>query len=193
MYKVVTDPRLLDELFHFRYGIAMEAFDGYQENPQQRDIDAYDDYAVHFIALDGNGNICAATRFIFNSPIGYPTENYLDFDLPAEIAENREKLAEISRIFIAKEARGIKSTKEIIKNFIELIYFYIEKHQIQYIYGALETSFLRLLHILKINYQVIGEGAPYYGFRYPCLLKTADLVKDNPRLLKKMELDKVEG
>ena len=184
MYKVVTDNQLLDELYHFRYGIALEAFEGYQQNPQQRDIDPYDDYAVHFIALDGNGNICAATRFIFNSPIGYPTENYLDFDLEPEIAANRDKLAEISRIFIAKEARGIRSTKDIISNFIELIYIYIKKHQIEYIYGALETSFLRLLHILKIDYQIIGEGAPYYGFRYPCLLKTSDLERDNPRLLK---------
>jgi len=184
IFKVADTPELLNELYHFRYGIALESFNGYKTNNKEIDVDVYDDYSIHFVALDENNNICAATRFIVNSPIGYPTENYLDFKLPQEIENNRERLAEISRIFIAKDARGIKNAKYIIDSFIDLIYIYIKKHQIEYIYGALEKSFLRFLHMINIDYKQIGEGADYYGFRYPCILKTKDLIKDNPRLLK---------
>jgi len=183
-FKVADTPELLNELYRFRYGIAMESFKGYKKNSQKIDIDVYDEYAVHFVALDENNNICAATRFIVNSPIGYPTENYLDFKLPEEIRTNREKLAEISRIFIAKEARGIKNAKYIIDSFIDLIYIYIKEYQIEYIYGALEKSFLRFLHMINIDYRIIGEGSDYYGFRYPCILITKDLERDNPRLIK---------
>ncbi len=183
-FKVVDNPKLMEEMFHFRYGIALESFKGYKENREKIDVDVYDKYSIHFVALDDTGKICAATRFIVNSPIGYPTENYLDFKLEKEIESNRNKLAEISRIFISKEVRGMKNTKNIIDSFIDLIYVYIKLYQIDYIYGSLEMNFLRLLHILKINYQIIGEGAEYYGFRYPCLLRTKELIKDNSRLLK---------
>jgi N-acyl-L-homoserine lactone synthetase len=180
---MVDSPELLEEVFSFRYKVAYEELNRISANKRKQDIDVYDRYSIHFAAFDNRGKICATTRFIVNSPIGYPTENNLQFELNAKKKE-RDKFSEISRIFISKEVRGIKNTKIIIDNFIELIYAYIKLYQVEYIYGALEITFLRLLQILKINYQVIGEGAEYSGFRYPCLLMVEDLVQDNTRLLK---------
>jgi N-acyl-L-homoserine lactone synthetase len=183
-FKVVDTPELLNRLYHFRYGIALEAFNGYKENKEEIDIDVYDDYSVHFVALDEDDNICAATRFIVNSPIGYPTENNLDFELDKEIADNRDKLAEVSRIFISKDVRGFKNAKHLIHGLTDLIYIHIKKNDTRYIYGALESSFLKFLNMINIKYEAVGEGSEYYGFRYPCILKTEDLEKLNPRLSK---------
>lgn len=178
--KMVDDSELLQDVYRFRYDIMHEELNLIEANEKRIDTDVYDRYSIHFVILDYQDNICAYTRFIINSPIGYPTENNMQFDLNIE---NRDKLAELSRIFIAKDSRGIQTTKKIMIEFKKIIYHYIKLHNIEYIYGALEPSFLKLLQLLKINYQAIGEGEEYYGFRYPCILTAEDLVRDNPYLL----------
>ena len=184
-FKVVNDSELMEKVFSFRYEVAHDELNRINENREKKDVDVYDRYAVHFVAFDKKGKICATTRFIVNSPIGYPTENNMQFDLDIK---NRDEFAEISRIFIAKDVRGMKTTKLIMDNFKELIYHYIKLHNIKFMYGALEPSFLKLLQVLKINYKAIGEGADYSGFRYPCILRSEDLVRDNPWLLEIHEL-----
>ncbi|EQB40440.1 hypothetical protein M947_01185 [Sulfurimonas hongkongensis] len=64
---------------------------------------------------------------------------------------------------------------------------YIKMNQldIEYTYGALESSFLRLLKIYKMNYVKIGNEQvhKYFGFRHPCILYIKQLLIDNLELL----------
>ncbi len=187
-FKVVDDSELMDEVFRFRYEIMQGELNFIEENKEKVDIDVYDRYAIHLVALNDKNRVCATTRLIYNSPIGYPVENNMELNIDVD-ALDRLKFAEFSRVFIAKDIRSIKNTKYILDNFKKLIIHPIREYGIEYIFAALEVSFLRLnQRMLGLSFQKIGRLSEYIGFRYPCLLKTEDLVRDNPFL---MESEKV--
>jgi len=182
----VADKDLLDKVYGFRYQVLTEIYPGYLQKSgfsDAKEQDKYDTYSVHFAALNKEGEVCATLRFISHSPIGYPTENNLNFD---NSMFEREKLAEMSRIFIDARYRNMKTTKILINGIKKLVYFKIIKEKIQYIYGSLEENFLRLLQIYKIPYIPIGEKQEHenFGLRYPCILYIEDLAKENPEFIK---------
>ncbi|EDZ62759.1 protein containing conserved structural domain (Acyl-CoA N-acyltransferase -like) [Sulfurimonas gotlandica GD1] len=185
----VKDSNLLEDVFKFRYKILLEIYPEYLQNlnlSEEKEYDKYDPYSVHFAVLDENYEICATVRLIHSSPLGYPTENYMKTDSDSF---QRDKLGEMSRIFIDSKYRKLKTTKCIIHGLIKLIYIKMIQLDIEYTYGSLESNFLRLLKIYKLNYVTIGEEQKhkYFGLRHPCILYTKQLVADNP------ELDKTIG
>ncbi|WP_373002451.1 GNAT family N-acyltransferase [Sulfurimonas sp.] len=185
----VKDDDLLEKVFEFRYKILLDIYPEYLQNlnlKEEKEQDKYDQYSVHFVALDKHGHICATVRLIHSSPLGYPTENYMKTD---NSSFQREKLGEMSRIFIDSKHRKLKTTKCIIHSLIKLIYIKMIQLDIEYTYGSLESNFLRLLKIYKLNYVTIGEEQKhkYFGLRHPCILYTKQLAADNP------ELDKTIG
>ena len=151
-----------------------------------KEHDAYDRYAIHFATLDEDGEVCATVSLIYNSSIGYPTENSTKFD---NSMFDREKLGEMSRIFVDKKYRSMKTTKVIIEAVKRYMYIKMMQEGIEYTYGHLEKSFLRLLKIYKMPYHPVG---PIYkdeniGLRYPCILYTKELGIENSRLIKLWE------
>lgn len=178
----VKDSNLLEKVFEFRYKIFLEIYPEYLQNlKEEKENDIYDPYSVHYAAIDENNEVCATVRLIHNSPLGYPTENYMSFD---NESFDRNKLGEMSRIFIDPKYRNMIFTKIIIQNFIELIYAKMIFLGIEYTYGSLGSRFLRLLKICKINYVTIGEEQmhKYFGLRLPCILHTKQLILDNKKL-----------
>jgi N-acyl-L-homoserine lactone synthetase len=139
--------------------------------------DEYDKYAIQFAVFTGE-QICASVRLIYNSPIGYPTENAMKFN---SSNFKRENLAELSRIFINKKYRNLKDTKKIIDGLKKILYFKMKELDIEYSYGSLEKNFLRLLKIYKMRYEIIGECQEHgdFGLRCPCILYTKKLGIDN--------------
>jgi len=178
-FKVVEDhTKLSKEYFQFRHKIVCEKLKlKYDEN--KLDHDEYDPYSIHFIAYDQNNKICATTRLIINPPFLYPTQKYLKIDL--ELDKNAN-FSELSRVFIDKNTRNLKDTKEILYRFIKDIYYYLISYKIDFIYAAMEKNFIRYLHILNIHFQIIGKGGEYDGFRYPCLTTKKGLAGKNPYL-----------
>jgi len=153
---------------------------------KMKEHDAYDRYAIHFATLDEDGEVCATVSLIYNSSIGYPTENSTKFD---NSMFDREKLGEMSRIFVDKKYRSMKTTKVIIEAVKRYMYIKMMQEGIEYTYGYLEKSFLRLLKIYKMPYHPVG---PIYkdeniGLRYPCILYTKALGIENSRLIKLWE------
>ncbi len=182
----VTDSNLLKKVFEFRYEIFLEIYPEYLQSLKlgsKEEQDKYDRYAIHYAALDENNEICATVRLIYNSPFGYPTENYMKVD---NDNFERDKLGEISRIFIDPKYRRISTSKVIIYNFIEMIYEKMLLLGIEYTYGSLESNFLRLLRIYKFNYITIGDEQvhKYFGLRYPCILHTDQITLKNKSLKK---------
>ncbi|WP_415395813.1 GNAT family N-acyltransferase [Sulfurimonas sp. CS5] len=182
----VNNDDLLEKVFAFRYKIILEIYPEYLHNSDfidDKEHDKYDPYSIHFAALDANNEVCATVRLIHNSPIGYPTENSMIFDRDMF---NRDKLGEMSRIFVDTKYRNIKTTKLIIEEVKKFMYIKMMELDIKYTYGSLEASFLRLLRIYKMCYDIIGEEQVHVhvGLRYPCILHTEQLGIDNPNLVK---------
>jgi len=186
-YIEVKDKELLNRVFAFRYKIISQtkAYESYyKETTFQNNMesDKYDKYSIHFAVLNENNDVCASVRLIHNSAIGYPTENDMTFD---NTKFEREKLGELSRIFINQKCRNPKATKELIHNLNKLIYIKMMKLKIEYTYGALEPNFLRLLKIFKMPYEILGErqNQGKMGLRYPCILYTKKLAKENQQFI----------
>ena len=187
----VNDSELLEKVFAFRYKVitTSEMFKDYVIDKNfinNKESDLYDPYSIHFVALNHNKDICANIRLIYNCPHGYPTENCMIFD---KDKFERDKLGELSRIFIDKEYRDIATTKEILFNFSKLVYVKMKELGIEYTYGAVEASFIRLLRISKMHYETLGKKQLHgkMGFRYPCILYTKRLGDDNPELIELWE------
>jgi len=184
-FQVVDSYELLQEYFKFRYKVIKEDKNPYfiEDNDDEIDIDEYDKYSIHVVALDEQCSICATARLIIDSPIGYPTPNKMEVNLSyADL--NRNSFCEISRIFISPDIRGVDNATLIIRNFIQLISCQGITKEVDYIYAALENNFLRLLRRININFNIIGQLSDYHGLRYPCILLRNKLADDNEHLLK---------
>lgn len=185
----VTDDNLLQKVFAFRYKVFLEIYPHYLRNlnlANNLEYDQYDAFSSHFAALDKDGFICATVRLIHNSPIGYPTQNGMIFE--NDMFE-KDKLAEMSRIFIDVKYRNIQTTKTIIEEVKKFMYVKMLELGIKYSYGSLEKGFLRLLRIYKMRYHIIGQEQMHgeFGLRYPCVLYTKELANDNPELIKLLD------
>ena len=185
----VNDSELLEKVFAFRYNIVSEIYPEYFKiscATGTTEQDEYDPYSTHFAVLDKDDEVCATVRLIYNSPIGYPTENSMVFDRDMF---DKNKLGEMSRIFVDAKYRNIKTTKMIVKHLNELLYVKMMRLGIEYTYGSLEGRFLRLLKICKMNYNILGEEQmhKYVGLRYPSILYTEQFGNDNPELVELWE------
>ena len=119
-------------------------------------------------------------RLIHHSPIGYPTEKFID---PAKIeAYKEEKRCEMSRIFIARPYRNLRQSKFFINGIVKnLAYKKMKEYGLEYCYGALEKSFLKLVNMYGIPYHPIDKAQTNYGkIRYPSLLIVKELEEKNP-------------
>ncbi len=185
----VNDEKLLNKVFEFRYKVLEEVYPKYLQKVgivEKMEHDKYDQYSAHFVALDAVGEVCATVRLIYHSPIGYPTENSAQFD---NSMFERDKLGEMSRIFVDKKYRNIKTTKVIIEAVKRYMYIKMMQEGVEYTYGYLEKSFLRLLKIYKMPYHPIGPICKdeNIGLRYPCILYTKELGVENSQLIELWE------
>lgn len=179
---------MLEKVYAFRYKVMseIEEFREYflaTDFPDNKESDMFDRYSVHFVGLDENSEVCAHVRLIYNCPHGYPTENQMIFN--KDMFE-RDKLGELSRIFIDSKYRNIQTTKIIIQQLNELLYVKMMESGIEYTYGALEARFMRLLRMFKMSYEAVGKEQLQgkMGMRIPCILYTQRLGEDNPEIVK---------
>ncbi len=180
-FQVVDTPELLEETFRFRYKIAHDELGYIEPTDNKTETDEYDEYSVHFAAFDSDKNLCAVSRAIFNSPIGYPTPTYMNTKL--SLYEDSDKnFAEFSRVFINPDIRSTQNSALIIKNFFKLASYYVNIYEVDYVYSILASPFLRFLKMINIKFHIIGEASEYYGIRYPTILVWEELIQDNPEL-----------
>jgi len=182
----VKDPEMIKEIYRFRYHIACEEDDIFDKSrfPDGLETDEYDKYSIQYIVLDDKKKIAACLRLIHDSDIGYPVLNSLKVDPDEESKlSSYKKCGEISRIFINKNYRGMKSTGLIMDLFIKKVGKRMDDMGLVFTYGALEESFLRLLNIMKMPYKKIGPFQLYGNrLRAPCIMFTDELLELNKEL-----------
>jgi N-acyl-L-homoserine lactone synthetase len=181
----VTDEEILDKVHRFRYKVMHEELGWIKANENAKETDAYDDYCDQFAILNCVGEICCTMRLIHHSPIGYPTERFLNLE-QSKYQFDRNKLAEMSRIFIDSKYRNMNETKIFISSMVKsLAYEKIKEHGIEHCYGMLETKFLRLVNMFKIPYQPISKlEHDYDKLKYPSMMHVKELEKQNLQLEK---------
>lgn len=180
-----TDEDSLNKIHRFRYKIMHEELGWIESNTNIKERDAYDDYCDQFAILDNEGEVCATVRLIHHSPIGYPTERFLDLtQLKYQFIKNQ--LSEMSRIFIDSKHRNMRETKIFLISLAKsLVYEKMKEHGIEYCYGMMEKRFIRLVNMFNIPYKPIGKlQKDYDKFKYPSMMFVKELEKLNPELEK---------
>lgn len=179
----VTNEDILDKVHRFRYKVMHEELGWIRANTDKKERDDYDDYCDQFAILNSEGEICCTMRLIHHSPIGYPTERFLNLQ-QSEYSFQRNKLAEMSRIFIDPRYRNMRETKIFISSIVKsLAYEKIKEHGIEHCYGMLEQKFLKLVNMFKIPYRPISEiQQDYDKFKFPSMLHVKELEEQNPQL-----------
>ncbi|MBU1216721.1 GNAT family N-acetyltransferase [bacterium] len=183
----VINEEILDKVHRFRYKV-YEEMGWIDDNPDAKngkERDAYDDYCDQFAVLNAKGEICCSMRLIHHSPIGYPTEHFLNLEYPQHQFD-REKLAEMSRILIDPKHRNMHESKIFISTIVKsLAYEKMKEHGVEYCYGLLEPAFIKLVNMFKIPYQPICELKQVYNkLKYPSILYVKELEEQNPQLEK---------
>ncbi len=181
----VTNEEILDKVHRFRYKVMHEELKLIEENTNGKETDAYDDFCDQFTILNYEGEVCATVRLIHHSPIGYPTERFLDLNQP-QYQFDRDKLAEMSRIFIDPKHRNMRETKIFLISFAKsLVYEKMKEHGIEYCYGMMEEKFIKLVNMFKIPYKPIsGVEYDFNKLKHPSMLYVKELEKLNPQLEK---------
>ena len=186
-YLKVDTPKLLEALYRFRYQILCEelGFFPKEKYPDGLESDEYDPYSEHYVALEDN-EIVATVRFIHDSPISYPTPNHLHVCPIIQNFLKNKKLGEVSRIFIKKRYRNFKTTRKLMEEFVKpFMYRDFKKFKVEYSYGAMERSFIRLLQRWRVPHLFAGPLQSGYGSpRYPSILSTKQMGLLNPAITK---------
>jgi N-acyl-L-homoserine lactone synthetase len=189
----VTNEEILDKIHRFRYKV-YEEMDWLESTPvgkNGKETDDYDKYCEQFAILNYDWEICATVRLIHHSPIGYPTEKFLDLEQP-QYQYDKDKLSEMSRIFIDPKHRNMRETRIFLNVFAKsLVYEKMKEYGIEYCYGMMEPTFIKLVNLFKIPYQPICELKKVYNkLKHPSILYVKELEKQNPQLEKYWETHK---
>ena len=182
----VKDPEMIKEIYRFRADITCDELKSVKREDciDGMETDEFDKYSIQYAIFDENKNIAACVRLIYFSKMGYPTYNHLN--IYPEEKKNLlplSSMGELSRIFIKKEYRGMKSSREIIELLKYSTGIKMKELGIMCSFGALEESFMRLLHILKMPYKPIGPYQMYGNrLRAPCIMYTDELIELNKEM-----------
>ena len=181
----INDP-LMEKIYKFRCEVLCDELKYFdlKNFPDKKEKDLYDNNADHFVALDENSELVAYVRMIYYSDKGFPLENNMKIYKEYEkIPKN--KIAEVSRMFIKKEYRGYKQSIYILENFLKLfVYKKAKEKNIKYLYATLQRNFMKLLKVINMHFKIIGPLQEYGGKRFPTILSIKDLEKVRPDLKK---------
>lgn len=159
--------------------------------PDKQEFDAYDDSAVHCVAMDGEGEILGALRLVLDSPLGFPVEAHAQgLDEPL-LGIPRARTAEISRLVVAKQPRPLRraggSSPLVLFELFRQMNLESVRLGLEYWVAAMEPTLHRMLRrVLGFEFVQIGGPMEYYGEVFPYMARIADigasLRRDRPDL-----------
>jgi N-acyl-L-homoserine lactone synthetase len=155
----------LEQVFRLRYQIAVEKGWAKAENfPEDTEQDAYDERAVHILALD-DGKLIGTSRLVFPQPGSrLPTEEVFDL-----VFEPKEGVADIGRVCVARGYRG--QNWRIFSALLSQTWIEMRKRGCTGALAASTPSLVRIYTSWKLHVKVLGPACNHWGKeRYPVLI-----------------------
>ncbi|MFH0952584.1 MAG: PEP-CTERM/exosortase system-associated acyltransferase [Patescibacteria group bacterium] len=183
----------LDDIFRIRYQVycVERGFLDKDNYPDNRETDEYDKHSVHFILRNNEDEIAASVRLIMNSDKPFPIEKHFNLSLHVPI-DSRDKLAEISRLVVAKSYRK----KFLMIALIKGMFAYVSKMGITHVYSVLDDSLHPVLLRLGLPFKRIGQPTIYQGLTSPYIIEVNEMLEaleeKNPLLHKYMSNGDIE-
>jgi len=177
------DRKELEELYKIRNSVYCEEYKYIdpQNTHDGLEYDDWDAHSIHFIIRNGDNKIAATVRLILNSKLSFPIEKHFKFDVDVN-HYNKDKIAEISRLIVAKKYRKHHLMFVLIKG----MYLFVKRNGISNVYSVMDDKLYPLLVKMGLPFRKIGKPSLYQGFTYPCILNVKELEDflraNNPRL-----------
>ena len=157
------------QVFRLRYQVVVEKGWAKPEKfPDGIERDAYDDRAVHILAVD-SGELVGTSRLVFPQPGSrLPTEEAFDV-----ICESKRGVADIGRICVAPGYRG-----ENLRLFSALLgqtWIEMRNRGCTRVLAAIKPSVARVYRSWGLNLKVLGTAYTHWGEeRYPVLISPVE-------------------
>ena len=142
--------------------------------PDKREVDEYDPASVHFAATDEGGRMVGTQRLVRDSPLGFPIEAHVPTPVPLLKEIDRNKMAEISRLIVARTDRGFDRDDALRRHHRILLPLFRNMYrksvalELEYWLAAMEPGLHRLLEVLMgLSFRPAAESIDYYGFVVP--------------------------
>lgn len=156
-FRQATTRQEIENVQRLRYRVYCEEkqfIDGSQF-PDQRETDAYDQYATHFLFADSDApeQLIGCFRIILASPLAFPLEHEFGFRLDSL---TRRHAAEMSRMIIDPKYRG--NNGELFRAMIKTGYLFCRQHQARYFIAGVERYLWEKFKQLGIAAEQIQPG-----------------------------------
>jgi len=192
------DPRFKNVLA-LRYKVYCEerGFEKPEDHPDGLERDEYDEYSVHFAAIEkGTQEVVGTIRGIFGSKADagknfkFPVERAFEFDRDLSNLK-KERMGEVSRLALShrycRELQGRKffgsKAGEVVNGLVGCLLQEALNQGITHYYAVMARGLPILLARRKIFFSQIGPEKEYHGLRTPYLGVVKDILKRNPSLL----------
>jgi len=160
-----------------------------------RELDEYDDNAVHFIVrAKATGEWVAALRLIINNnlqvlPVNslMPHGSFQRRVIEKQLAKSRsDRVLEISRLCVVDSfrkggARGSKREPEIMLGLLRTVYAFALENKIDCGFFTVTKSLARILRSLNMRFLDAGPECNYHGVRAPYYVHVSTFLKDVPQ------------
>jgi N-acyl amino acid synthase of PEP-CTERM/exosortase system len=176
-----------------------------EDYPDDLEYDDFDQQSIHYLIRHRkSGDYAATTRLVL--PEANSQEKLFPLELHCEIDNfavmrpiNRKNLGEISRFCVSKAFKKRKNEEHTLAAIgsnwpnhltlderrifphitLALIACFIKashENDIHYLYASMESSLLRFVSALGINFIKIGPLVDYHGERWPAVIKVTDML-----------------
>ncbi len=168
-FRLATSSFDLEQVFRLRYQVVVEKGWAKAENfPEDTERDAYDERAVHILALD-DGKLVGTIRLVFPQPGSrLPTEEAFDL-----VFEPKEGVADIGRVCVAPSYRG--QNWRILSALLGQTWIEMHNRGCTCALAAITPSTARVYMSWGLKLKVLGSPSNQWGKeRYPALISPVE-------------------
>lgn len=138
-----------------------------------QEVDEFDKYAVHFIAVNEEGRVIGTARLIMPSTLGLPIEKLIetkDLDVTQAV--------EVSRLAVLKTERN--NEKAVFFGLTRLMWDYVSTKPVTLWGATVDEPLYRLLKRIGMPFILVGEPIWYVGSQSVPII--ADIAKTEEAL-----------
>ena len=172
------DPRLLEDSFRLRYQVYCleRQFLNAADYPTEREIDEFDDHAIHLGVVDGDGQLAGTARLIRPNPRGFPMFQHCALFPEVHVLDWPHIVpVEVSRVAISRHYVRTRQRTEPFLTLVRAMVHGARDAGATHLIGATDAALHRRLVHFGLPYRVSGPPVDYYGQVSPCVMSLREL------------------